>query len=269
MGKIQLATNIIDLLECRGIKDLMSVNGFMWVGSAYDRFRALCICAERQSDAPLVLRIETYLREVFGSELTLNSSACPQIWVKTAERLLLGDVTPNAFQDVSQNDVCLPTATDFDSEKCFLLNDLRVEAEEWREWRRKAEEILCTALREGRILSVDLTKNQMLAKTSLYQANRVIAEQDWIHPVWITQLVLFLCDFCASHNTRACVFCPDNGATLHEILQHVSKQTHLPRFYVGCMQPQLDALLPVCRMILSERATSEEGIPPVLVFNPS
>ena len=269
MGKIQLATNIIDLLECRGIKDLMCVHGFVWEGSAYDRFRALCICAERHQNAPVVLRIENYLREVFGSELTLNSSTCPQIWVKTAERLLLGDVTPNAFQDVSPNDVCMPTATDFDPQKCFPLNDLRIEANEWGEWKRKAEEILCSALREGRILSVDLTKNQMLAKTSLYQANRVIAEGDWDHPAWITQLVLFLCDFCASHHTRACIFCPDNGATLHEILQHVSKQTRLPCFYVGCMQPWFEALLPVCRMIRSERATSEEGIPPVLVFNPS
>lgn len=269
MGKSRLMTNVMDLLECQDVKNLMTVNGFSWSGSAYDRFRALCLCAERQPSAPIVSQLENYLQEVFGRDFAINFSTCPEIWVQISEHLLLGDRTPNAFRNVEMHDVCLPVATDFNPQKCFSLNELHLNVSEWREWRREADAILCRVLNEGGIVSVTLPAFHSLAKTSLYQANRMIAERDWNHPAWITQLLYFLCDFCASHNARGCIVCPPGGAVLCEILQHVSKQTRLPNLYVGCAQPQFDALLSVCRMILSDRADKKRGEPPLLVVNPS
>ena len=269
MEKSRLIINIMDLLECQDIENLMTVNGFLQSGSVYDRFRALCLCAERQPSAPIVSQLENYLREVFGRDFAINFSTCPEIWREAAESLLLGDVSPKVFRTVEKKDVCLPMAADFNPRKCFSLNDLRLDANEWSEWRREAEVILCRVLNEGGIVSVTLPAFQLLAKTSLYQANRVIAEREWNHPAWITQLLYFLCDFCTGHNVRGCIFCPSGGADLCEILQHVSKQTRLPNLYISCAQPQFDLLLQVCRMILSECADKQKGVPPLLLVNPS
>ena len=269
MEKMRLMTNVMDLIECQDIQNLMTVNGFSQSGSAYDRFLSLCLCAERQPGTPIVSQIENYLREEFGRDFAINSSTCPEIWRETSENLLLGDVAPKVLRTVEKKDVCLPMATDFNSQKCFSLNDLRLDANEWSEWRREAEAILCRVLQEGGIVSVTLPASRLLAKTSLYQANRVIAEREWNHPAWITQLVYFLCDFCTAYNVRGCIFHPVGGVDLCKILQHVSKQTRLPNLYVGCAQPQFDALLPICRMILSERADKQKGVPPLLLVNPS
>ena len=269
MKKSHLMTNVMDLLECQDVKDLMTFNGFLQSGSAYDRFLSLCLCAERTPNTPIVLRIENYLCEAFGLDLAINSETCPEIWRQTVERLLLGEVAPTSTRIDEKHDVSLPVATDFNPQKCFLLNDLRIKAGDWMDWRREAEAILYRVLQEGGIVSVALPASQLLVKTSLYQANRVIAEQDWSHPAWITQLVYFLCDFCTSQNTRGCIFCSADGANLCEILQHVSKQTSIPNLYIGCAQPQFEALLPICRMILSARTDEQRGVPPLLMVSPS
>ena len=269
MEKTRPVTNIMDLLECQKIKDLTCVNGFAWAGSAYDRFRALCICAERQPRVQTVLRMQTYLKEVLGCELPINPSTCPQIWKETADRLLLEDEVPCPFSEDENSKVCLPSVVDPFLQKCFLLNDLRIDAEDWTKWKREAEEILCRVMNEGGTVGVFLDEEYRFEKTSLYKANRAIAERNWTCPSWISQLMYFLCDFCASHDARAKVVYPSDGTKLFEILQHVSKLTHLPNLYVECSQPNFEVFLPVCRLILSERKKSEEGIPPVLLVNPS
>ena len=269
MENTRPVTNIIDLLECQEIKDLMCVNGFVWTGSAYDRFRALCICAERQPDVRTVLRMQTYLKEVLGCDLPINTSICHQIWKETAERLLLGDEVPCPFLEDEPDSLCLPSVVDLSLPKCFLLNDLRIEANDWAQWKSDAEEILFHVLNEGGTVGVSLGEEYGFEKTSLYNANRAIAEGDWNCSSWISQLMYFLCDFCASHGARAKVVCPSDGAKLFEILQHVSKLTRLPNLYVECSQPKSEELLPVCRLVLSERDKSDAGVPPVLWVNPS
>ena len=213
--------------------------------------------------------METYLRKVLGCGLSINPSTCPQIWKETAERLLLGDEVPCPFSEDETYNVCLPSVVDLSFQKCFLLNDLRTDADDWTQWRRDAEEILCRVLNEGGMVGISLGEEYMFEKTSLYKANRAIAEGDWACSSWISQLMYFLCDFCASHGTRAKVVCPSDGTKLFEILQHVSKLTSLPNLYVECSQPKSEVLLPVCRLILSERDKSEKGVPPVLLVNPS
>ena len=118
-------------------------------------------------------------------------------------------------------------------------------------------------------MGVFLGEEYGFEKTSLYTANRAIAEGDWNCSSWLSQLMYFLCDFCASHGARAKVVCPFDGAKLFEILQHVSKLTRLPNLYVECSQPKSEELLPVCRLVLSERDKSDAGVPPVLWVNPS
>ena len=80
MEENRLISNVTDLLECRDVKNLMTVNGFSPSGSAYDRFRILCLCAERQPHAPIILRLQSYLWNAFGCKLTLNGTSCEQIW---------------------------------------------------------------------------------------------------------------------------------------------------------------------------------------------
>ena len=269
MDKTRPVTNVTELLECGAVKDLMTVNGFSWDGSAYDIFHALCICAERTPDIPTVLRMQAYLKEALGCDLPINPSTCPQIWKETADRMLLGEKTPTAFACDEESSACLPCVSNLSSEKCFLLNDLRTDADDWTQWKAKAEELLCHKLNDGAILGVEFPDGYVFEKTSLYKANRAIAEGDWNCSSWVTQLMYFLCDFCASHDARAKVVCPADGAKLLEILQHVSKLTRLPNLYIECAQPKNEALLPVCRLILSKRNKRENGVPPVILFNPS
>lgn len=269
MESTRLVTNVTELLECGAVRNFMTVNGFAWGGSAYDVFRALCICAERQPDAPTVLRMQAYLKELLGCDLPIHPSTCQRIWKETAERLLLGEETPPAFACAEESGFFLPRISDLSSQTCFLLNDLRIEADDWAQWRKEAEAILCCVLNEGGIVGVELPDGDTFEKTSLYKANRAIVGKDWNCPSWITQLLYFLCDFCVSQGARAKVVCRADGAKLLEILQHVSKLTRLPNLYVECAQPNSEALLPVCRLILSQRGKCDSGVPPVILFNPS
>ncbi len=269
MERTRPVTNVTELLECAATRDLMTVNGFAWDGSAYDLFRALCICAERQPDAPTVLRMQAYLKELLGCDLPIAPSTCQRIWKETAERLLLGEETPTAFACAEECCVLLSRVSDTSLGKCFLLNDLRIEADNWAQWRKEAEAILCRVLNEGRFVGVELSDGDTFEKTSLYNANRAIAGKDWNCPSWLSQLVYFLCDFCDSQGARAKVVCHADGGKLLEILQHVSKLTRLPNLYVECSQPKTEALLSVCRLILSQRGKCESGVPPVILFNPS
>ena len=269
MDRMRPVTNIIELLECQAVKDLMTVNGFAWTGSAFNRFRALCICVERTPDTPIGLCMQTYLKDVFACNLPIDLSSCRQIWKETSDRLLLGDVTPHCFQYTENCSVRLPSVDASSPQNRFLLNDLRIESNDWEQWRGKAEEILSSVLKEGRMVGVEFPKGYTFEKTSLYNANRAIEKRDWNCPSWISQLVYFLCDFCASHDTRGGIYGCSDGADLYAFLQHVSKSTRLPNLCMGDVQADAEALLPICRLILSERGKREDGVPPVLVLSPS
>lgn len=261
--------NVTELLESRDVRDLMTVNGFSSVGSAYDRFRALCLSAQRQPHTPTVLRLQAYLENAFGCDLPMCGETCGEIWRQTSEALFFEDVKPVAYCDSERSDVCPPSADDLTLKSCFLLNGINLTAPDWTKWREMAERILQDAVSEGKEICVSLPKGYTLKKTNLYKTNQVIAKGDWSCPSWISQLVYFLCDFCATNGLRGGVLGDYDPTVLLEILQHVSNFSHLPRLYVACDFSASTELLPVCGLILSDQAGGEAGVPPVLVVNPS
>ncbi len=258
-------TNVAQLLINDTAEAVLTVQGFSMTGSDYDRFRRLCICADRTPDSPFFKHLQDKLGEYISCSMRLSSENCNKIWTLAWEKLL--SPAPIFYSESEKDPVFEPfppTTAPIPPASIFLLNGMQILAKTWDEWKELAWLKMQEAVDEGKQLTVEIPWDISVQRTSIYSVERHLSGVEPNGSVWCAQLVYTLCDFCKSRDLRGAVLCHAEFAKFYQILQHVSKLTPLPSLFLQCENKDTNTLLELCRVILRDRNSGEEGDPPIL-----
>lgn len=259
-------TNAAQILIDDTAKAVLTVQGFSQTGSDYDRFKRLCICADRTPDAPVFKYLQAKFEDVLSIPLRLSSENRNQIWTLAWEKLLSSEPNLNAAAEQAPVFEILPPETaPIPSDSLYLLNGMQISARTWSEWRDQAWLQMQDAVEAGKRLTVEIPADVSVQKNSLYSVERHLSGMEPNGSVWCAQLLYVLCDFCRKSDLRGTVICRADLSKLHGILQHVSKLTPIPCLFLQCENKEPNTLLELCRMILKDRNDGEEGNPPILL----
>ena len=259
-------TNVAQILINDTAKAVLTVQGFSLTGSDYDRFKRLCICADRTPDAPFFKYLQGKFEDVFSCSLRLSLENCNQIWTLAWKKLLPSEPILNvATEKAPVIEILPPVTAPIPSKSLFWLNGMKISAKKWVEWKDQAWLQMQDAVEAGKRLTVEIPADVSVQKNSLYSVERHLSGREPNGSVWCAQLLYALCDFCRKSDLRGAVICHADLSKLHEILQHVSKLTPIPCLFLQCENKEPNTLLELCRMILKDRNDGEEGNPPILL----
>ena len=269
MEERQRATNIYQMLKNDTTAAWLTVNGFTAYGSDYDRFRKLCICADRTPDAPILSMLQEVLKTAFSCHLQLGEANCKEIWRTTAEMLMLSDAPSSLVSEDAwrKTEILPPDASEWMSESRFLLNGMQIHAETWDEWAKEAEQQLQKAMSAGKHPTVWISSDFNFQKPNLYRVERHLRGIEKCAALWMAQMVYFLCCRCSAEGLRGVLLWDAEPSQLLELLQYVSKLTPLPNLCVRCDTANASDWLRICEAVINGRRGSFEGIPPVVIVS--
>ena len=181
-------TNLWELLRSPFVEDFLTVNGFLPHGSAYDRFCKLCKCMERYPNAPIVKVLRESYASMLPNEFPLELRFCKEIWKRTSECFLLGEIDKNSFhsEPMIQEEILPPSASDFSNHNVFLLNGLQIPSNTWKDWKAAATKTVQEQILHGKILGVLFPRDFQFRKPNLYAVECYLKGESADDCLWLS-----------------------------------------------------------------------------------